>query len=131
MTYRDQRTLEQTKLELTQWRAENAAPTPLPRDIWDKAVQLARRHGVGQVARALRLDHGALKRRAEAEGRGPMGSPSAAAPPTFIELLPLAPSAVIGRCDLQVESRRGDELRLTLNDIGPSALATLIREVLA
>lgn len=129
MTYRDQRTLEQTKLQLAQWRAENAAPRPLPGKVWDKAVQLARRYGVGQVARALRLDYGALKRRVEATESATCTSTDPQA--TFIELLPVAPPAVIGRCDVEVESRRGDELRLTLNDIAPSVLATLIREVLA
>ena len=127
MTYQDQRTLEQAKRQLAAWRAENSAPTPLPGEIWDTAVRLARRHGVGQVARALRLDHGALKRRVEKPATGAQEFTS----PTFIELLPVAPPATISKCDLRVESRRGDGLRLRLTDVAPSALATLIREVLA
>lgn len=130
MTYRDQRSLEHAKQQLAHWRTENSAPTPIPGEIWEKAVQLARRHGVGQVARALRLDHGALKRRVEAPDpatTNPQSTPAA----TFIELLPVAPPVIIGRCELEVESRRGDELRLTLSEIAPSTLATLIREVLA
>lgn len=61
MTYREQRTLEQVKLQLTEWRVSNSAPTPIPGEIWDTAVHLAARHGVGPIARALRLDYGALK----------------------------------------------------------------------
>lgn len=128
MTYRDQRTLEQAKLELAQWRSENGAPTPIPGEIWEKAVQLARRHGVGEVARALRLDYGRLKRRVE--GLNPAVSTPPINQSTFIELLPLSAPAVIGRCKVEVESRRGDGLRLTLRDVAPSALARLIREVL-
>ena len=45
------------------WRAARKASQPMPGEIWDAAVALAREHGVGPVARALRIDFGALKKR--------------------------------------------------------------------
>lgn len=129
MSDRDQRTLQQVKLRLSEWRARNGAPTPSPAEIWAKAVRLARQYGVGHAARALRLDHGALKRRVN--GSEPASYPPVVAPPAFIELLPAPPSAVVDRCVLEVKSSRGDEIRVKLSGISASGLATVVREMLA
>ncbi len=131
MSYQDRRTLQQVKLKLDRWRVRNGAPTPIPGEIWAKAVQLARQYGVGQVARALRLDHGALKRRVGAPESPPACQPPTAAPATFIELLPAASPGVIDSCVMEVRSSRGDRLRMKLHGIPASALATLTREMLA
>lgn len=132
MSCRDLRTLQQVKLRLNQWRARNGAPTPIPGQIWAKAVQLARQYGVGHVARALRLDHGALKRRVDGyTPASPARLAPEGAPTTFIELLPAPPPQVIGRCVVEVKSARGDRLRLKLSAIPASALGTLVKEMLA
>lgn len=128
MTYRDRISLEQLKQQLTRWRAANSAPTPIPDRIWCGAAQLASRHGVGQVARALRLDYAALKRKAlvsEQEAMAPVVAPTA-----FIELVS-PPPAPIGRCVLEIESARGNEMRLKMREVTPAALGTILREVLA
>ncbi|MCE7875653.1 hypothetical protein DYH09_35530, partial [bacterium CPR1] len=103
----------------------------IPGEIWAKAVQLARQHGVGYVARALRLDHGALKRRVNAPESTPSCQPPTVAPATFIELLAPPSPGVIDRCVMEVRSSRGDRLRMKLHGIPASALATLTREMLA
>lgn len=127
MTYQDQQSLEHVRQQLTRWRASNCAPTPIPDAIWSKAAQLAGRHGIGQVARALRLDYAALKKRARPSAREaePVGAPTA-----FIELLS-PPLTQIGRCVLEIETARGNELRLKMRDVSSSAVATILREVLA
>lgn len=51
--------------ELAAWRKVHSAPTPIPVDIWSRAAALAAEQGVGPVAKALRLDHGKLKRLAD------------------------------------------------------------------
>jgi hypothetical protein len=49
----------------------------MPEELWAAAVSLARSHGVCPIARALRLDYGALKKkmagRRKAVGRSPAG----------------------------------------------------------
>ncbi len=127
MTYRDQQSLEQLKQQLTRWRASNCAPTPIPDRIWYGAAQLASRHGVGQVARALHLDYAALKRKAVVSVQETMAP--VVAPTAFIELVP--PPVQIGRCVLEIESARGNEMRLKMRDVTPAALGTILREVLA
>jgi hypothetical protein len=47
----------------------------MPAALWAAAVALARQHGLYLMARALRVDYGALKKRMDAAGagRGPSG----------------------------------------------------------
>ena len=110
--------LDRVERQLTVWRRTHKPPCPLPEDIWGKATELAARLGVGKVARALRLDSAALKRRMEAH------APSPAA--TFVELLPFADH--IGECTVEVESASGARLRLLMKHVAPGGLATIIRD---
>lgn len=51
---------------LESYRKRTRRPRRLPDGIWGAAAALAQAHGVSGVARALRLDYYALKRRASA-----------------------------------------------------------------
>ena len=74
---------------LEEWRAIRRPRSPLPDELWTMAVGLAQRHNIHRVARTLRLDYGAVKRRMP--GSDPQ--PSA----TFVELIPAPSSGSIGR----------------------------------
>lgn len=72
---------EPLRRRLTQWRASRAhLRAPIPEPLWAEAVVLARRHGVFETARALRLGYESLKRRVS----GPAGI--AGPVPNFVEL---------------------------------------------
>jgi hypothetical protein len=43
------------------WRHTRKKITPMPEELWTEAVSLARRYGLGPVARGLRVDYGTLK----------------------------------------------------------------------
>ncbi len=45
--------IEETRLELENWRRERKRGQQLPEGLWGKAVELARQHGVWPIARAL------------------------------------------------------------------------------
>ena len=62
--------IEETRLELENWRRERKRCQHLPENLWVKAVELARQHGVWPIARALKLDYSRLKRRAGAGAEG-------------------------------------------------------------
>lgn len=128
MTYREQLNLDKLKLQLADWRTSHGPPQPIPREIWERAVQMAARHGVGVVARTLRLDHGALKKKVGHFAAQPAVQPPT--PTTFLELMP-PPTTIVGRCVMEVESTQGHEVRLKLHGVAASALGTIIREVLA
>jgi hypothetical protein len=48
---------------IARWRKHRVAGQPMPAELWEAAVRLARAHGIYPVARALRIDYGALKAR--------------------------------------------------------------------
>ena len=121
----DKRALKKLASELSRWRNENPSNRPLPASIWSSAADVARRIGVGPVAKALRLDHSKLKQLTFSSVNQP---PVLAA--TFVELLPLA-SHVLGDCALEVESPQGARMRIQLQNTTSSGLAGLIREFVA
>lgn len=55
--------LAEAAAALTRWRDTRPLGGRIPEALWSRAVELASRHGVAKVARALRLDYVRLKRR--------------------------------------------------------------------
>lgn len=112
--------LERTRARLAAWRAANAAPKPIPLEIWKAAVELSHQMGLGTVSRELKLDYGGLKRRAgEKQVTGA----------DFIEFLSPVISERIGSCVLQLQSTRC-QATVQLQDVTPQALGDILREVL-
>ena len=113
--------LDLVEKQLTEWRRTHKPPCPLPEEVWIRAAELAARLGVNRVARTLRLEPAALKRR--------VNSPTPTSPPaaTFIELLSPVTNN-IGECALEVESARGARLRVLMKNVAPTGLATIIRD---
>jgi hypothetical protein len=54
--------LQQLKLELDGWRAQQSGRKPIPQYLWNKAFALLNSYWVGAVSRELRLDHSKLKK---------------------------------------------------------------------
>jgi hypothetical protein len=83
---------------LKRWRSSHARRGPIPESWWAAAGELARAQGINPTAKALPLEYGKLKQRAEvvmpavkrrkakalAEGPRRARRP---APPTFVELM--------------------------------------------
>ena len=72
--------LAQAAAALADWRSTTPRAHAVPR-FWSRAVELAATHGVAKVARTLRLDYTALKRRVTATAE-----PSAPEPAAFVEV---------------------------------------------
>jgi len=57
------------------WRETREKRSPMPQDLWDAAVSVARAHGVWSVGQALHVNYGSLKARVaraeEDEAAGP------------------------------------------------------------
>lgn len=75
--------MEALRARLAEWRGRHRRGLPLPEEFWSAAVELARKHGLHRVARALPIDYARLKRRLG----GAAKSAAAARPASFVELL--------------------------------------------
>ncbi len=56
--------MQKVNRRLGGWRSAHTGRLPLPESLW--AAELAREHGINPTARALHLEYGKLKQRAEA-----------------------------------------------------------------
>ena len=101
---------------LQRWRSERKGRERIPEALWAAAGELARKHGVNQVSRVLRLEFNQLKRTAEAGTRNRKKRIGRA----FVELIgPQTPAAQ--ECVLEVESPRG-KLRIELKGMAAAEL---------
>ena len=73
--------LDPVREQIRAWRETRHLPGPMPGEIWDCAVVLARAFGVCKVARAVGLDYSALRKKVEKA----MVKPGLVKP-TFVEL---------------------------------------------
>ena len=106
---------------LQRWRRDRTGRERIPPALWAAAGELARKHGVNQVSRALHLEFNQLKRVAEGDERN--GRKRTA--PAFVELV--APRTSGGReCILELESARG-KLRIELKGPAAAGLAGISR----
>ena len=59
-----QPTIEEVKNQLENWRKNKRNHRePVPKDLWQAAVELARKHSINTVSKALRLSYADLKDR--------------------------------------------------------------------
>ena len=113
--------IEMEEARLEEWRSKQVHRSRLPETEWAAAVELARRHGVNQTSRILRLDYGKLKKLLETGG-GAVHKHSAM---EFMELI--APqTASLAECSIEVESPRG-RLKIQLKGTTISDVAALSR----
>jgi hypothetical protein len=120
---------------LRRWRSSHARRVPLPDSLWAAAGELAREHGINRTAKALHLEYGKLKERAEAPGQEkkvvrkvrsaiPRHAESTAAP-TFMELItPRSGSAASAVVEL--EGPRG-RMKIELKGVASAELVALSR----
>jgi len=112
--------MQELEWELAEWRRTHGAPLPIPEEVWSRAVVLAQQHGLGIVARTLRLNYAHLKRRMETSSTSEQAA-------TFIELLSSsAPS--IEKCAVEIESERGTRMRVVMKSVPSGWLAGVLRE---
>ncbi len=108
------------------WRSSHRGRLPIPEGLWASAVAVARKHGVFQTAKVLRLEYGKLKRMVEA---APSGVRSAAGrsqgPAMFLEWLP-PQAAGLAECLIELEGPRG-KMRVEWKGATATDLAELSR----
>lgn len=103
---------------LDAWRKAHRPRARIPSRLWNAAVRVAEQCGLNRTAKALHLDYYDLKKRLDA------GSVRSGLAPSFIELRPSAPEAS-SECVIELETRNGAKMRITLKGIGSPDLNAL------
>ena len=119
---------------LRRWRSSHAHRVPLPDALWAAAGELAREHGINRTAKALHLEYGKLKERAEAPMQkklvrkarsGILRQARPTAPPTFMELIAPRPGSAANAV-VELEGPRG-RMKIEFKGVAPAELVTLSR----
>ena len=92
------------------------AKRAIPPELWGLAAELAARHGVSPVSRALRLDYYGIKKRVGAAG----------APRAFVEIV-AAPSDAATERRVEFEDGRGARMRVAWTARGAPDIEALSR----
>src|SRR5258708_4446955 len=96
--------LQQLSERLEERRRANPPRTRLPEPIWEAAVEMAQRHGLHCVTKALRMDYTRLKKRLPPAAVQPLRP----APPAFLELVaPTGPVERVGELESASGRMRG------------------------
>jgi hypothetical protein len=117
--------LSLARRQLDQWRNQQSGRKRLPRELWSKAVALARKHGINRTARTLGLKYDSLKKHLEAalaESSGP-----GTAGPEFLELLPRTMMPSWPACTIEWADGSGMKVRMHVTGIGVHDLVLLAR----
>jgi hypothetical protein len=120
--------IEKVSQQIEHWRQTRSERSAMPEPLWQAAVEVAREHGVFGAARALSVNYGSLRKRAEAVGvsrRRPKRGD--AQPPTFVELGPVTSVNAGTGLVVEVTGAQGQRLTVCLRG-GELDLAALIRE---
>ena len=123
-----QPTLEEVRGKLDNWRKiKRNHREPIPKDLWQAAADLARKHSVNTVSKELRLSYKDLKERVF--GHQKLRSRDNKRPPSFVELgydQPFSgPEAA-----LEMENTKGSKMRVYLKGRTDFDLMVLARTFL-
>jgi hypothetical protein len=98
--------IEEARQQFENWRHERKRGERIPANLWARAVELAKQHGVWPTAKALHLDHSRLKRRVIGNDEGDKKSSA------FVELIPQG--GMVYSCTVEMEDGRGARVRVEL-----------------
>jgi hypothetical protein len=103
--------LNHLRQQLDTWRQSQSGYRRLPEALWTSATTLAATHGVGYVARSLRLDYNKLKRQVPQHPH-----PSAlVSTPAFVELpLPASLPRASTVCRIELSDLTGTKMTVAL-----------------
>ena len=105
--------VERVRGQLEEWRGQRRNGQRIPEELWNAAVQVARRHGLNRVSRALSLDYCRLKRRSgQGESEKEAGHESAV---PVVELDASARETGTA-CVVELEKGNGARLRVSVGD---------------
>ena len=117
--------LSEARRQLDHWRSQQPNKrTRLPKEFWQKAVALAREHGLNKTARVLNVKYYSLKKHFD-ETRGD-ASVSSKLTPHFIELMPGTTTPGGVECTIEWVDGHNATVRMHIKGAGLSELTALV-----
>jgi hypothetical protein len=116
--------LQPAREALETWRQTRKHRQPIPTEVWDKIVPLARAHGINPVSTALRLNYDALRRRLQ----GPKApARSLPASPSFVEVRTPEWIGAESGWLAELEDARGRKMKLRLGAARRADMLALVQ----
>ena len=122
ITDSSQPTFEQVRERLERWRKIKKHREPIPKDIWQDATELAKKHSINTVSKTLRLSYTDLKDRVCGPSKP---KPKKRRPSDFIEIGYDQPSSM-PEMIIELENKKGSRLKVCLKgkiDFDPMDIA--------
>ncbi len=110
ITDSSQPTFEQVHERLERWRKIKKHREPIPKDIWQDATELARKHSINTVSKTLRLSYTDLKDRVC--GPSKPKPKNKQRPSDFIEIGYNQPS-LPPETTIELENKKGSRLKIS------------------
>ena len=115
--------LQPARDALEAWRTIRKHRQPIPAEVWERILPLARAHGANPVARALRLSYHCLRRKLNG---GPAGRQDRH-PPAFVEVRPGDWPEQAACSVVELEDSRGRRMTLRLARPGEMDAPALVQ----
>jgi hypothetical protein len=100
--------LSEVKEQFKTWRKTRISPRPIPKKLWEAAVDLTARHSISQIAKELVVDYSTLKKRAAVKKKDTAAKMS---PADFIEVN-LEPPITVSECIVEMQDISGAKMRM-------------------
>jgi len=116
--------LSRARHQLDLWRSQQPNKrTRLPKEFWQRAVTLAKEHGLNKTARALNVKYYSLKKHLDQADDA--GSISSKAEPHFIEVMPGTTTPGGVECTIEWAEGHNATVRMHIKGAGLSELTAL------
>jgi hypothetical protein len=120
---------EHIQERFAEWRRTRAKKARIPDELWETAIEVARRDGVNRTAQALHLDGGKLMRRLVAAGHEPPAKREET-PMAFVEIVSSQAEIRI-ECAVEAERPGAGRVRVELKSVTMREVAELSRALLS
>jgi len=112
--------------QIEEWRRTRTKAHPMPPELWDGAVAVARELGVYATCKQLGVNYNSLRLRCG--GSGPSRGAPDEAPISFVELKPTMPIGAMGS-EVELSESGGRKLTIRLGQGASVDLVGLAREL--
>ena len=100
--------LSEVKEKFKTWRRTRKSLRPIPKDLWEAAVNLTAKHSISQISKELALDYSTLKKRVVIKKKDNAASMRQ---PGFIEVN-LEPPTSVSECIVEMQDILGAKMRM-------------------